>query len=350
MQDVHLADDEKLVNFLDEMINSCHSHNKSAAKHLDLQLAMNRSALFAELRDDVKASFLSRLHDEVERKDEALAPKHKLHNEVLLHQQIRLLRDSIDEEASLRTWLQNRVALAKVRLTKRHLKQYEKEGRVLFRHLAGVPPRKIAKELKVNTVFVNNALNVLRAKGRQVLGLDDEDVKQKRKLLRAKQDERRTAVREGILAYIEEHGPHSFTLTDLYVHLQHVLPPYIQAPPISTISYVLRSDFQMRFRATPPAMTRYLDPTYDEKRQWVSRLLTHFMQQGFTIVSVDESHVRFESFLKRHWRFTPQRTSASTMLHGPSESATTFHGVEVPHYSPPSRHLGQSRINEQAGR
>lgn len=91
MQNVHLATDEALVNYLDAMIGSCSSHQKASAKRLDLQLAMNRSALFAELREDVKASFLNRLHDEVERKDEALPPKYKLHNEVLLHQQTRLL-------------------------------------------------------------------------------------------------------------------------------------------------------------------------------------------------------------------------------------------------------------------
>jgi len=56
---------------------------------------------------------------------------------------------------------------------------------VLFRHLAGVPPRDIAKELAVTTTFVNNALNVLRAKGRQVLGLDNEDVQQRRQAVRA---------------------------------------------------------------------------------------------------------------------------------------------------------------------
>lgn len=91
IHDVHLAADEALVNFLDELIGSCSSHLKASAKQMDLQLAMNRSALFAELQDDVKASFLNRLHDEVERKDESLTPKYKLHNEVLLHQQIRLL-------------------------------------------------------------------------------------------------------------------------------------------------------------------------------------------------------------------------------------------------------------------
>lgn len=56
---------------------------------------------------------------------------------------------------------------------------------MLFRHLAGVPPRDIAKELAVTTTFVNNALNVLRAKGRQVLGLDNEDVQQRRQAVRA---------------------------------------------------------------------------------------------------------------------------------------------------------------------
>ena len=86
---------------------------------------------------------------------------------------------------------------------------------------------------------------------------------------------------------------------------------------MSTIYYILRKDFSLRFRAAPPALTRYLDPAYDEKRQWVARLLVHFMQQGMVIVSVDESHIRADSFARKQWRFVPPSVSASALLHGP---------------------------------
>jgi len=65
------------------------------------------------------------------------------------------------------------VRLAQSRLKRRQLKQYEKEGRVLFRHLQGKPPRQIATELGVTATFINNALGAMRIKGKQVLELDN---------------------------------------------------------------------------------------------------------------------------------------------------------------------------------
>ena len=203
---------------------------------------------------------------------------------------------------------------------------------MLFRHLQGMLPRHIASELGVTQTFINNALGALRIKGRQVLELDSEEVKEKRQGVRQKLAQRRRELSEAILAYMEEHGPHHITLPELYVHLQHVLPPTVKPPGMTTISYLLRKEFKLRFRATPPALTRYLDPAYDEKRQWVARLLAYFMKQGMVIVSVDESHVRADSFAKRQWRFVPPRVSASALLHGPMEYHLHQEQTEVPAY------------------
>lgn len=160
--------------------------------------------------------------------------------------------------------------------------------------------------------------------------------------------ERRRELCEAILAYLEEHGPHNITLAELYVHLQHVLPPTVRPPGVTTIYYLLRKDFKLRFRATPPALTRYLDPVYDEKRQWVARLLTHFTRQGMVIVSVDESHVRADSFAKRQWRFVPQRVSASALLHGPGQPPLQQEESEVPVYQLPARSGTHDRAAEVA--
>lgn len=48
-------------------------------------------------------------------------------------------------------------------------------------------------------------------------------------------------------------------------------------------------------------MVRYLDPTYNEKRLWVSRLLAQFHKEGAVIISIDESNFRVDSFPKRKW-------------------------------------------------
>ena len=127
-------------------------------------------------------------------------------------------------------------------------------------------PRHIAAELGVTTKFINNALGAMRIKGKQLLALDTEEAKRKRQAVKQKLADRRRELSEAILAYLEEHGPQHITLSDLYVYLHQVLPPSVNPPGMTTIYYILRKDFNLRCRATPPALTRYLDPAYDEKR------------------------------------------------------------------------------------
>ena len=183
-----------------------------------------------------------------------------------------------------------------------------------------------------------------------MLALDSEEVKERRQGVRQEQVERRRELSEAILAYLEQYGPQHMTVHSLYVHLQHVLPPTVKPPGMSTIYYILRKEFSLRFRPSPPVLTRYLDPAYDEKRQWVSRLLTHFMQQGMVIVSVDESHIRADSFAKRQWRFAPPRVSSAALLHGPARSQSQMDETDVPVYQPPARVGSRDRAEELAAR
>jgi hypothetical protein len=80
MQEIHLATDEVLVSYLAEQLDSNSKHEKGERKLADLELAIKHSPIFAELRDDVKASFLSGLHGDGQLQQGELAPKHKLHN------------------------------------------------------------------------------------------------------------------------------------------------------------------------------------------------------------------------------------------------------------------------------
>ena len=63
-------------------------------------------------------------------------------------------------------------------------------------------------------------------------------------------------------------------------------------------------------------MVRFLDPTYNEKRLWVSRLLAQFLLEGDLIISIDESNFRSDSFSKRKWTFAPKVGTVSQLLHG----------------------------------
>lgn len=151
-----------------------------------------------------------------------------------------------------------------------------------------------------------------------------------------------------MLHFIEERGPHDIKLTDLYIHLQQQLPLSFKVPSLSTISCILREDFKMRFRAMPPAMTRYIDPMYDQKRQWVARLLGTFIMRGMVIISIDESHVRAESFIKRKWRFSPQKLSNHELIHGPASHKGKESFMHVPSYEIPTTVHNRETAEQQA--
>ena len=61
-------------------------------------------------------------------------------------------------------------------------------------------------------------------------------------------------------------------------------------------------------------MVRYLDPTYNEKRLWVSRLLAQFHKEDAVIISIDESNFRVDSFPKRKWVLEAKMDRVSNLL------------------------------------
>lgn len=78
---------------------------------------------------------------------------------------------------------------------------------------------------------------------------------------------------EALLSYIETNGVHNLCLSDLFIHLKQTLPSNVRPPCLSSLGAILRKDFHLRFRAAPPALVRYVDPSFNDKREWVSRLL-----------------------------------------------------------------------------
>lgn len=66
---------------------------------------------------------------------------------------------------------------------------------------------------------------------------------------------------------------------------------------------ILRNDFHLRYRRLDGATVRYQDPTFDCKRQWVSRVLAQFLSDGAIIISIDESHIRSDAAKQYQWQF-----------------------------------------------
>ena len=72
-------------------------------------------------------------------------------------------------------------------------------------------------------------------------------------------------------------------------------------PSETSINTILHKHFHLKFKSSKASMIRYLDPTYNEKRLWVSRLLAQFHKENAVIISIDESNFRVDSFPKRKW-------------------------------------------------
>lgn len=135
---------------------------------------------------------------------------------------------------------------------------------------------------------------------------------------------------------MEAMGAHQLRLSDLFVYLQQSLPAGMSPPCMNSIASILRKDFHMRFRASNPALVRYVDPAFNCKREWVSRLLAQFLLSGMVVVSIDESHVRADGFARRKWRFAPPRLSVDDLLRPPSMKEVMGNRDDVPSYNLPS--------------
>jgi len=75
--------------------------------------------------------------------------------------------------------------------------------------------------------------------------------------------------------------------------------PTSTPPCESTLSIILKETFHLKYKKLNPANYKYRDPTFNEKRLWISRLLANFLLDGWLIVSIDESNLRSDNTSKR---------------------------------------------------
>jgi len=105
---------------------------------------------------------------------------------------------------------------------------------------------------------------------------------------------------------LSEISIHRLSLKKMVLYLQNHLPLSQKVPSYATILKILHEIFHLKFKANSTASIRYLDPVYNEKRLWVSRLLTWFMMQDMLVISIDESNFRTDAMIKRTWKFAPK--------------------------------------------
>ena len=103
----------------------------------------------------------------------------------------------------------------------------------------------------------------------------------------------RSEVKEAVAHFVQSKGLKELTRAKVVEAVRPSLNNCTLHP--GDVSRVLHDDLHLSFRRYDPAMVRYQDPTFDNKRLWVSRLLAQFLIDGALIISIDESHIRHDS-------------------------------------------------------
>ena len=118
-----------------------------------------------------------------------------------------------------------------------------------------------------------------------------------------------TVLLEAIKDYIELNTSFDVTVS----RLQHYLTGLTASDPVKyafkvpssfVIRQILREKMFLKYGRMNTANLKYKDPTYNEKRLWIARLLAQFLFEDTVIISVDESHFRSDTLPGMQWQFT----------------------------------------------
>jgi len=77
----------------------------------------------------------------------------------------------------------------------------------------------------------------------------------------------------------------------------------LHVPSPASVIRILKSSFYLKFGKTSKANPKYRDPSFNEKRLWVSRLLAQFFAEDALIISIDESNFRSDYLPPKQWSF-----------------------------------------------
>ena len=109
-----------------------------------------------------------------------------------------------------------------------------------------------------------------------------------------------------ISKYLGVHGFFHMKLEKLKAHLLTVLPEK-QVPAAYILSDLLREKFAIRYTSIDKSNLKYRDPAFDEKRRWISKLVTQFLHDGLIIISLDESNFKHSCENRKGWEFKPNK-------------------------------------------
>ena len=97
---------------------------------------------------------------------------------------------------------------------------------------------------------------------------------------------------------------YKISATKLKQHLNLEMPLQ-RSPGVSTIQRILRNTFGLGYKQSNMSKFRYRDPSYNEKRLFISRLMGQFLHDKVVIISVDETSIWSDSLKRKQWNFVP---------------------------------------------
>ena len=79
---------------------------------------------------------------------------------------------------------------------------------------------------------------------------------------------------EQVRLAIEAIGFHNITRKLVHNHLRLSSAMTLETVPcLLSIETILKKHFHLKYKSVNPSMVKYIDPTYNERRLWVSRIL-----------------------------------------------------------------------------
>ena len=105
---------------------------------------------------------------------------------------------------------------------------------------------------------------------------------------------------EGVRKVIHSTGLHALMLNRILAELP--AKQLTREPKKFTVRRILREHFGLTFKTARPELARYNDESFDEKRVWISRLVTQFMMDEVLIISIDESNFQSSYGPGKKWQ------------------------------------------------
>jgi hypothetical protein len=94
-------------------------------------------------------------------------------------------------------------------------------------------------------------------------------------------------------------GLHTVTIDKVISRLKSRKLPRL--PKYNTVRTILRDHFGLRYKKVDAASSRYNDVTFDEKRQWISRILAQFFTEDVILISIDEANFKSTCSNDQQW-------------------------------------------------